>query len=70
MSATDIFSWLPDMTGGIAMKYKFDTIINRSETGNDISRVPLYDKPKRTQSLKMFSHNYLIYKILSFKYLI
>lgn len=75
MSATDIFSWLPDMTGGIAMKYKFDTIINRSETGNDISRVPLYDKPKRTQSLKMFSfadkylsaiENFLRYKYADF----
>lgn len=55
MSATDVFSWLPDFQGGFKMKYRFDTVVNTSETGNDISRSPLYDKPKRTLSMKMFS---------------
>ena len=56
---TDYFPWLPDWQGGVTMKYKFDTVISSSETGNDINRAPLYDKPKRTQTVRMFSPDYM-----------
>ena len=55
---TDFFPWLPDWGAGVTMKYRFDTVVNSSETGNDISRAPLYDKPKRTQTVKAFSPDY------------
>lgn len=60
MSATDLFSWLPDWQSGITLRYRHDTSINRSETGNDISRAPLYDKMKRTQTARIFSPEYRI----------
>jgi hypothetical protein len=59
MSATDGFSWLPDWQYGIDIKYKHDTVINASETGNEQSRIPLLEKMKRTLTCKHFSPDYL-----------
>ena len=59
MSITDCFSWLPDWQYGIEMKYKLDTVINVSETGNEQSRIPLLEKMKRTMTCKHFSPDYL-----------
>lgn len=59
MSATDCFSWLPDWQSGIEMKYKFDTVINAGETGNEQARMPLYEKLKRSLTIIQFSPDYL-----------
>ena len=59
MSVTDCFSWLPDWTNGIEMKYRFDTVINAGETGNEQARMPLYEKMKRSISCMSFSPDYL-----------
>jgi hypothetical protein len=56
---TDCFSWLPDWTNGIEMKYRFDTVINAGETGNEQARIPLYENMKRSISITSFSPDYL-----------
>ena len=53
------FPWLPDWGNGVEMKYRFDTVIDVSETGNEQARSPLFSKIKRTQSCKHFSPSYL-----------
>lgn len=53
------FPWLPDWGNGVEMKYKFDTVIDVSETGNEQARAPLFSKIKRVQSCKHFSPSYL-----------
>ena len=55
---TDFFPWMPDWDAGVTMRYKFDTAIAQSETGNEANRTPLYDKPKRTQTIRSFSPDY------------
>jgi hypothetical protein len=56
---TDCFSWLPDWTNGIEMKYKFDTVINAGETGNEQARMPLLAAMKRSMTITQFSPDYL-----------
>jgi hypothetical protein len=59
MSSTDVFSWLPDWINGIDIKYRFDTVINVGETGNEQARMPLYERIKRSITLTQFSPDYL-----------
>lgn len=59
MSASDLFSWLPDWGASLRISYRFDTVINSSEPGAEQSRIPLYSTMKRTMSCTMFSPQYL-----------
>ena len=59
MSASDFFPWLPDWGAGVGMKYRFDTVIDSGETGNEQARLPLFNTLKRTQSCTHFSPEYL-----------
>ena len=60
MSATDFFSFLPDWQTGIKIKYRFDTVIDSCETGNEQARIPLYSKMRRTLNCTHFSPMYMI----------
>jgi len=59
MSTTDLFSWLPDWTNGVGMKYRHNTVVDTCETGNEQARMPLYEKMKRTMTCRHFSPEYL-----------
>jgi hypothetical protein len=55
----NVFPWLPDWGDGLEMRYRFDTVIDVSETGNEQARAPIYSKIKRVLSCKHFSPSYL-----------
>ena len=60
MSATDFFPWLPDWSTAVTITYRNDTVINQSETGNEQSRFPLYNLPKRKITCTHFSPDNMV----------